>query len=125
MVWYLDRPSHIFHQRCSHQIHEPNGDEDQNWKEQNTQMGFLQHQRVADIGDTIQGHKLQKRQEGPVEAVVMCSTRIPRVGCARRSGSLAISLNPYNDMNNDKIIKRIKFMRVQIWSGHKVFLLAT
>ena len=34
-------------------------------------MGFLQHQRVADIGDTIQGHKLQKRQEGPVEAVVI------------------------------------------------------
>ena len=55
----------------SHQIHEPNRNEDQNWKEQHTQIGFLQHKRVADIGDTIQGHKLQKRQEGPAEAVVI------------------------------------------------------
>ena len=103
--------SYIFHQRCSHQIHEPNRNEDQNWKEQHTQIGFLQHKRVADIGDTIQGHKLQKRQEGPAEAVVilfhqntkgwMCS-KVRVFGYQPKS----VQLRPC----------------VQTWSRHNVFL---
>ena len=126
MVWYLDRPSHIFYQRCSHQIHEPNRNEDQNWKEQNTQMGFLQHQRVADIGDTIQGHKLQKRQEGPAEAFVILfheNTKGRMCAKVRVFGYQPKSIQRHEQRQDSR--KNTRFMRVQIWSRHKVLLVAT
>ena len=75
MSW-TNEPSLIFNQRGGHKIHEPNGYEDQNWKEECTKIRSLQDQWVIDIRDIVQGHKLQERQQRPVQAQkIVCNER--------------------------------------------------